>query len=126
MQLASLASLLPRRAPRKSNRNYSPHYWPPWPKTLYLTDRADANRLRSPLEILHRIRHAVADRADKLLPQAQQLWHGLFPKVIDGTTITLPDTPANQRAYPQSRSQKPGCGFPLMKLVGIFSLSSGV
>jgi hypothetical protein len=83
-------------------------------------------RLRLPLDILQRIRHAVAARADKLLPQAQQLWHGLSPKVIDGTTVTLPDTPKNQRAYPQSRAQKPGCGFPLMKILGIFSLSSGV
>ena len=83
-------------------------------------------RLRLPLDTLQRIRHAVADRADKLLPQDQQLWHSLRPKVIDGTTVTLPDTPKNQRAYPQSRSQKPGCGFPLLKLVGIFSLSSGV
>jgi hypothetical protein len=82
-------------------------------------------RLRLPLDILQRIRHAVAARADKLLPQAQQLWHGLSPKVVDGTTVTLPDTPKNQRAYPQSRSQKPGCGFPLMKILGIFSLSSG-
>lgn len=83
-------------------------------------------RLRLPLDILQRIRHAVAARADKLLPEAEQLWHGLRPKVIDGTTVTLPDTPKNQREYPQSRSQKPGCGFPLMKIVGIFSLSSGV
>jgi Transposase DDE domain len=83
-------------------------------------------RLRLPLDILARIRHAVAARADKLLPQAQQLWHGLRPKVIDATTVTLPDTPKNQRAYPQSRSQKPGCGFPLMRILGIFSLTSGV
>jgi len=83
-------------------------------------------RLRLALDILARIRHAVAARADKLLPQAQQLWHGLCPKVIDGTTLTMPDTPKNQREYPQSRSQKPGCGFPLMKIVGVFSLSSGV
>jgi hypothetical protein len=83
-------------------------------------------RLRLPLDILQRIRHAVAARADKLLPQAEQLWHDLRPKVIDGTTVSLPDTPKNQREYPQSRSQKPGCGFPLMKIVGIFSLSSGV
>lgn len=83
-------------------------------------------RGRLPLEILQRIRQAVAARADKLLPEAQQLWHGLRPKVIDGTTVSLPDTPKNQRAYPQSRSQKPGCGFPFMKLLGIFSLSSGV
>ena len=83
-------------------------------------------RLRLPLDTLQRIRHALAAHADKLLPQAQQLWYGLRPKVLDGTTLTLPDTPKNQRAYPQSSSQKPGCGFPLVKIVGLFSLTSGV
>jgi hypothetical protein len=38
----------------------------------------------------------------------------------------MPDTAKNQRAYPQSGEQKPGCGFPWMKLVGVFSLSTGV
>ena len=37
----------------------------------------------------------------------------------------MPDTPKNQRAYPQSREQKPGCGFPFMKIVGVFSLATG-
>ena len=82
-------------------------------------------RGRFPLETLQRIRHAVAGHADKMLAPSQELWHGFKPKVIDGTTVTLPDTPKNQRAYPQSRSQKPGCGFPLMKIVGVFSLASG-
>jgi len=53
-------------------------------------------------------------------------WHGLWPKLIDGTTTSAPDTSANQRAYPQSRSQKPGCGFPLIRRVGVFSLTTGV
>ena len=83
-------------------------------------------RLRLPLDTLQRLRHAVAAFADKLLPQAEALWYGLRPKLIDGTTVTLPDTLKNQRTYPQSRSQKPGCGFPLLKLVGVFSLASGV
>ncbi len=83
-------------------------------------------RLRLPNDTLQRIRHAVAAHAEKLLPQAKQLWFGLRPKVIDGSTLSLPDTLKNQRAYPQSRTQKPGCGFPLLKLVGIFSLGSGV
>jgi hypothetical protein len=82
-------------------------------------------RLRLPLDLLQRLRHAVAAQAEKFVPSAEELWRGLRPKVIDGTTTTLPDTPKNQRAYPQSRTQKPGCGFPLMKLVGIFSLASG-
>lgn len=83
-------------------------------------------RRRLPLDTLQRIRHAVAAHADRLLAEGQQLWHGLRPKVIDATTVTMPDTPKNQRAYPQSRAQKSGCGFPLMRILGIFSLSSGV
>ena len=83
-------------------------------------------RGRRPLDTLQRLRGAGAAHADKLLPQAQQLWSGLRPKVIDGSTSSLPDTKKNQRAYPQSRSQKPGGGFPRLKLVGIFSLASGV
>jgi hypothetical protein len=45
--------------------------------------------------------------------------------VADGTTATLPDTPALQKRYPQADGQKPGCGFPLMKLLGLFDLRSG-
>jgi hypothetical protein len=82
-------------------------------------------RKRLPLEVLQRARAAAADHAEKLLPQDQQLWRGWRPKVVDGTTLSLADTPANQRAYPQSHSQKPGCGFPLLKLTGLFSLASG-
>jgi hypothetical protein len=79
-------------------------------------------RLRLPLEILQRLRRAVAAQAGP----AEELWRGWRVKVIDGTGISLPDTAKNQRAYPQSRGQKPGCGFPLLKLVGVFSLATGV
>jgi hypothetical protein len=39
--------------------------------------------------------------------------------------VSLPDTKKNQCAYPQPGGQKPGCGFPLMKIVGVFSLATG-
>ena len=78
------------------------------------------------LNIRQRLRQAVAAHADKVLPLGQQLWYGLKPKVIDGATFSLPDTPKNQRAYPQSSSQKPGGGFPWLKSVGLFSLTRGV
>ena len=45
--------------------------------------------------------------------------------VVDGTTVALPDTPALQQRYPQPKGQKPGCGFPLMKLLALFDLRSG-
>jgi hypothetical protein len=53
------------------------------------------------------------------------LWLGHEVKVADGSSSTLPDSPANQRAFPQQKMQKPGCGFPLMKFVGLFSLRTG-
>jgi hypothetical protein len=46
-------------------------------------------------------------------------------KIADGTTVSMPDTPANQKAYPQQLGQKPGLGFPLLRLVGLISLSCG-
>lgn len=52
-------------------------------------------------------------------------WHGRTVKVVDGTTVSLPDTPANQQAFPQPRSQKPGVGFPLVRMVVLFSLAVG-
>lgn len=78
-------------------------------------------RKRLPLDTLQRLRVAVAAATEK----AGQLWHGFYVKLIDGTTVSLPDTQKNQRAYPQPGGQKPGCGFPLLKLVGVFSLATG-
>lgn len=52
-------------------------------------------------------------------------WLGLRVAVVDGTTISMPDTPQNQTAWPQPSEQKAGCGFPVIKLVGLFSLATG-
>lgn len=78
-------------------------------------------RRRLPLDTLARLRCAAAAAAEK----SRELWQGFTVKLIDGTTTSLPDTRKNQRAYPQPGGQKPGCGFPLLKLVGVFSLASG-
>jgi hypothetical protein len=52
-------------------------------------------------------------------------WRGRDVKIIDGSTLSMPDTAANQAAYPQSPSQQPGVGFPIMRLVVLFSLAVG-
>lgn len=52
-------------------------------------------------------------------------WLGRRVRSVDGTTITLPDTPDNQAEYPQSSSQRPGCGFPIVRIVVVFSLAAG-
>jgi len=59
-------------------------------------------------------------------PNAKRLWYGHHVKVVDGTGISMPDTPENQAVYPQSKGQRRGCGFPMMKLVALFSLGTGV
>ncbi len=56
---------------------------------------------------------------------AERWLGGRAVKIVDGTGLSMPDTPANQARWPQPTSQHPGCGFPQMKLVGLFSLSSG-
>lgn len=56
---------------------------------------------------------------------ADWLWHGRRVRVADGTTLTMADTEANQQAYPQMRSQKPGCGQPILRMLVVFSLAVG-
>lgn len=53
------------------------------------------------------------------------LWRNRHVKMPDGTTVSMPDTPENQAMYPQPASQKEGIGFPIARLVGVFSLSTG-
>lgn len=64
--------------------------------------------------------HTAARRAG-----AQSGLQGRALKVVDGSSLRLPDTPANQQRFPQPANQKRGCGFPVMKLVVLFCLSSG-
>jgi putative transposase len=52
-------------------------------------------------------------------------WHQRHVRVVDGTTATMPDTPENQAAYPQQKSQKAGCGFPIVRILVVFSLAVG-
>ena len=56
---------------------------------------------------------------------ATRLLQGRPIKMVDGTTASMPDTPENQQAYPQQPNQKPGLGFPILRLVGVISLSCG-
>ena len=49
--------------------------------------------------------------------EAQWLWHGRHVYLVDGTTVSMPDTPDNQREYPSSPEQPKGIGFPIARLV---------
>ncbi|BAY81462.1 putative transposase, IS4 family [Calothrix parasitica NIES-267] len=55
----------------------------------------------------------------------ESLWCGRNVKVIDGSTVSMPDTAQNQKEYPQPKTQKPECGFPIAKIGVLFSLATG-
>ncbi|NJM36636.1 MAG: IS4 family transposase [Akkermansiaceae bacterium] len=75
-------------------------------------------RARIPIRLLIKIhRHLVAAMCPRRRPRTF---------VVDGTTLSMPDTRENQVVWPQSRSQKEGRGFPIMRLVGLFDLATGV
>jgi hypothetical protein len=52
-------------------------------------------------------------------------WKGRRVYMFDGTTIDLPDTAENQKAYPQVYNQQPGLGFPIARVGAIISLACG-
>jgi len=56
---------------------------------------------------------------------SQALWHGRRVKIVDGSSVSMPDTEDNRKEYPLASGQKPGCGFPVAALVGVFCLATG-
>jgi len=52
-------------------------------------------------------------------------WRGRPVRLVDGATVTLPDTKENQETYPQPNSQKAGLGFPICRVVALLCLGSG-
>ena len=81
-------------------------------------------RERLPKEVVwdlaRRSGQSVHDKAD-----TQWLFAGRPVKFLDGSTVVMPDTEANQAEYPQSRSQKPGLGFPIARILLVISLAVG-
>lgn len=80
-------------------------------------------RAKIPIAVLDEIHDHLADRLHTRIPLAE-LWHGRHVRIVDGSSLSMPDTETNQAAWPQPSSQKPGCGFPIMNFVGIFCLHS--
>jgi len=81
-------------------------------------------RKRLPFAVLPPLlAHTANALHGSLLPE--QLWCGRRVKAFDGTGIQMSDTAKNQAEYPQLSSQKPGCGFPIAKLVVWFCVTTG-
>ena len=81
-------------------------------------------RKRLPEEFFSNVARQTGRALDKGV-DPQWLWKSRRVYVYDGSSVSMPDTPANQRAYPQPIVQKPGLGFPLARIAAVFSLACG-
>ena len=81
-------------------------------------------RHRLPEALLPSLTRTVARKLEEKV-EPDGLWLGHRVKLLDGSSVSMPDTPENQAAYPQHTTQAPGCGFPTARVVGIFSLLTG-
>jgi DDE family transposase len=81
-------------------------------------------RQRLPVEMVSTLARYTGQLMARHTPETWH-WQGRPVRLVDGAAIVLPDTPANQEAYPQPRSQQPGLGFPQCRLVGVICLASG-
>jgi hypothetical protein len=82
-------------------------------------------RQRLPLAVVARLARQTAREIEGRAPAAW-LWKGRRVVLVDGTTASMPDTEENQRAFPQMKAQKIGLGFPLVRMVAIITLATGV
>jgi hypothetical protein len=81
-------------------------------------------RMRLPLEVLQKLlrRSAQAMATTASAPR----WCGLRPLLVDGSSTIAPDRANLQRAFGQPGEQKPGCGFPIPKVLGLFDAATGL
>lgn len=88
------------------------------------TDAYCKARKRLPERLFARL---VRETGQELSVQAKPAWRWKGRRIIlgDGSTHSMPDTPANQSAYPQSATQKPGVGFPIVRSMFLFCLATG-
>ena len=82
-------------------------------------------RQRLPLEMVRMLTRQTGHLLSQKAPRRWR-WRGRAVKLVDGTGLSMPDTPENQAVYPQPSSQAAGVGFPLARLVMVICLASGV
>jgi hypothetical protein len=82
-------------------------------------------RQRLPLGVVVRLVRQTAREIEGRAPDTW-LWNGRRVALVDGTTASMPDSEANQNAFPQSRAQGIGLGFPIVRMVAVIALGTGV
>ena len=82
-------------------------------------------RAKLPTKVIRRLATELADGCEQAVPP-HWLWRGRHVKLVDGTTVSMPDTEANQHEYPQQSAQAEGLGFPIARMIVLLSLATGM
>jgi hypothetical protein len=80
-------------------------------------------RAKLPERFVQRLCLEVGTAVEDQAPAAWR-WKGRRTLLVDGFTASMPDTPENQAEYPQSRSQRPGLGFPMIRAVVLLTFAT--
>ena len=78
-----------------------------------------------PLAVFQIVLHGLVKALVPITDQ-EGLWRGHRTLLIDGSAFSMPDTPELQKAFGQPGAQKPGCGFPVAKILALFHARTGV
>jgi hypothetical protein len=81
-------------------------------------------RSRIPTPVLSTLARRTAEELHASVDDRWK-WNGRSVFILDGSSVSMPDTPANQAMYPQPPNQKPGLGFPLARITVLLSLATG-
>ena len=82
-------------------------------------------RKRLPLDMAASLCRKTSSLVAAQLPE-EWLWRGHRVRIVDGTTLSMPDTKANQSQWPQQSGQADGLGFPVMRAVGVTCWATGM
>jgi Transposase DDE domain len=82
-------------------------------------------RSRLPLAVLQALLRRLVETC-KPLTDTTGLWHGHRTWLVDGTGVSMPDTPELQRAFGQPTNQAKGCGFPVARVLALFHAGTGL
>jgi hypothetical protein len=82
-------------------------------------------RKRLPLRVWQHLLECIAARLRRSTEQDSR-WRGHRVWIVDGSSFSMPDVPALRQHFGQPPSQRPGCGFPLAKLLAVVDLSTGM
>ena len=83
--------------------------------------RARAELSKSTLE---RPTGEISETCESQLPE-KWLWRGRHVYLVDGTTVSMPDTSPNQAASPQQTGQREGLDFPIAPMVVCQAIAAG-